>query len=833
MINEENLNKMYNGLIDNKELTTKQLKEYGFNSKDLSGLIENGVLERIKRGYYAFISIDDLFFYGEKLISLNEYDRAIACFEKCYEMDQSHLEACSYLFLRAIRSRDYNKAFDYLEKFYNSDNEYYKNDGNFYIYLLSMITEIPDKYREYARKLRIEDIKINPEDKRYKDVYFQNKVRLSSLMHKFDLASKQLDGLIKRRGGLSVQNIIVKTLLIQAISVQKRINGDVINLVIAKKYDEIVMYLEEIQRQRNLSTANFWILSLAKDISEFRRTGVVPEIQITSTSKIFDAVNGKNYELALSLNKEYIERANIEPNSNAMFMLLKDITELIQSKKKIDQETSISKPIKKDTTSLKSKSLDITAGLAGVTNKVTIATVISYLMKQDFDSSFKELRNYLNELNKVQYEFLIVDLIKISLMEKDMAFTKPMIALTYISREKFNFDISEYIKNFYETLAQNRFDESRVYLDIISKANKLGQNCVLTDCLEQVLNATEKKLNCKKNNEGLDRIDDSLKVVKEEPISQVKVQESIQSEPVYQNVDSNNAKNEACVDDSSKDSSILQLSKNDVKNSRYDDNEFIKSKLDELYDKGIVLLGPMDRDRRKSIHNIVKDIPDVVSFCIGVDPSRQIVLRFKPYMVEVMDFSEVAREAYAAYKSQDYDLCIEKLRQLLAFGTPKAWVYARLGLAYMKKFDKDTAIDYLTIATALSKEEQSDCDFTELIASLKGMVDPEDKKPRVRMTTDDFADDTKNYYGIENIHEVVDLISSGMSIDEACANLDMNEEQKSIVGLIFAREYYSQSNYRLGDQYLKRVEKTKNKSKRVKSLFEEVRRNKKFYRNRV
>ena len=40
MINQENLNKLYEGVIDNKELTTRELATYGFNSKDLAALIK-------------------------------------------------------------------------------------------------------------------------------------------------------------------------------------------------------------------------------------------------------------------------------------------------------------------------------------------------------------------------------------------------------------------------------------------------------------------------------------------------------------------------------------------------------------------------------------------------------------------------------------------------------------------------------------------------------------------------------------------------------------------------------------------------------------------------
>ena len=61
----------------------------------------------------------------------------------------------------------------------------------------------------------------------------------------------------------------------------------------------------------------------------------------------------------------------------------------------------------------------------------------------------------------------------------------------------------------------------------------------------------------------------------------------------------------------------------------------------------------------------------------------------------------------------------------------------------------------------------------------------------------------------------------------------LNDEQKAIATLVLARESYAQENYTMGDQYLKKVEKSKNKTKFVTSLFEEIQKNKRFYKNRV
>src|SRR5699024_2284453 len=130
------------------------------------------------------------------------------------------------------------------------------------------------------------------------------------------------------------------------------------------------------------------------------------------------------------------------------------------------------------------------------------------------------------------------------------------------------------------------------------------------------------------------------------------------------------------------------------------------------------------------IHSVVQNIPDVVSFSIGTDNKHQIVLRFKPYIDKYVDISTILKEGTAAYQSGDYDLCISKYRQLLEFGNPKSYVYAKLGLSYMKKSNKELAIDYLTVANELAKEEKINFDYTELIAFLKGEIAREDRKPR-------------------------------------------------------------------------------------------------------
>lgn len=773
----------------------------------MSSLVENGILARVKRGYYSFNAINDLFYYGKKLISMKEYDKATACFEKCHELDPFHPGVCFQLFLRCIQNRDYQGAFQYFDRIYDTDNQYYQADSNFYLYLLSMVTELPERYKLCAKSFQLEDIRVDFTDKRYTDIPSQNKVRMSSLSQRFTLAAKQLNYLIRQNDTISVQNFVIKTLLNQVIEKQKENNRMIIQLLSEKQYEKLINYLESLQENHNLSVVDQHTLFLTKDLVDMLRTGIIPKKQIFTANKIYDAIDGKNYELALSLSSEYINKFQLKSDENAIHLLLIEIKNIIERKNEsLIVETQ---EVKSDVETLKEQSI----AQQNMGPSLLPSDIIRYLQENDLKNVFLSLGNYLDSIGKKQYEFLIIDLIKISLIEGDTNFTKPVNAFTYVAKENFQVCVSEYLQNFYEVLSKGRFDEARIYSDIISKS------------LEQMLISTEKNFNFQENNGILEM---SEHFIQNDQTVSMSGATKISYEPVVpEKVFDQSVTNQAPTQKLKKEASTS------IKNVDYDDTEFIYQKLDDLSERGIILLRPMNQERRREIHDIVQKIPDAVSFSIGFGNNRQVVLRFRPYLSDYVDIKELSIRGSEAYKNGDYDACIDAYRQLLEFGEPKVYVYARLGLAYMKNSNIDLAIDYLTVATELSKNVDSYFDFSELIASLKGLIPCEEKKPFVKMSTSEFENDLYNYYGIEQVEQVAELVSTGMTLDDACLSVELDEEQKSIISLIFAKNCYAQENWIMGDQYLKKVEKTKNKSKFVKSLFKEVQENRRFYKHRV
>lgn len=828
MINEENLRKLYSGVLGDVVLTTKQMSNYGFNSKDLNELIEKGSIERVKRGLYSLKSIDQLFNYGKKLIAKKEYERATLCFEKCFEIDPKHLGACFQLFLRSIQKEHYQRAFELYERLVQSENEFYSIDANYYLYLLSIITEVPEKYKEYARHITLDDIKIPFADKRYKDIPLQNRVRIAALQRKFPYALKQLKELITKHGNLTVQDIITRTLLLQAVNAETISKNTIVSLIKEKKYDEVVNHLLDKQDRHNLSIPEEYILKLAKKFIEISESSKIPNIKSVHAETLFEAIDTDNYNIALRLCTEYNEKYNISNDSSAINILLNDICLLIDSlcKPKHDESTFKLEENKKAKTS------------SEISQPLTIfSSIISYLMKNELDDAFYSLRNYMELIGKADYEFLIINLIKISLLEKDIAFTKPMIALTLISKDNYSFDISSYIQEFYVALCQNRFEEARIYLDIISKANKLGLDCVITDSLYQVLESSEKILNYKRDYSILEQAERAIEDSKKQSIGSTPI--TVYSRPESEHVEPPIQKQyvSSPIETKSEIPSVIKTNQDEITQDKRDsEKNFIAKRHEELVErKGIILLKPMDEVRINRIFDIVGEYPDMVAFVIGDGNKRQVVLRYKPINHEFVDTKSLLNFGNEAYKNGNYDDCIETFLQLLQFfNEPRAFNYAKLGLSYMKKFDISLAIDYLTIATALAKKENLDFDYSDLILKLKGEIEKDDIKPRFKMIQDDFDHgDVNKFYGIENFEEINSyIVDSGLDVESACQQMNLTPEQIDIIRLIYSREFYIQGNFDKGDLFLRSVEESKNKTNITKKLFYEIRKNKRFYQYR-
>lgn len=839
MINIENLNKVYEKVIGGGVvLTTKELNSYGFNSKDLNELINNGTLERLKRGFYIFLKIDDLFYYGNTLIANKEYKKAKQCFLKCLEIDAKYPGANFRLFLMEIQDKNYEKAFEYFEQIYDSDNKFYNVDNNVYLYLLSVIIKLPEKYRNYARNLKLEDLIISKDDKRYKDKPEQNRIRRLIYNKKFWLANRQLKDVCNEKGKTSVQALLTKELLNQALAVQKNVMKNIIDLMLQEKYQEVLSYYDEMDTRYDIGIANQYIIMIIKDLLSIIKNNTIPEVLIDSTDKVLDAIKGRNYELALKLNIEYNKTKNIANEKSPLYVALKainrEISKLRESSKSITSVQEEILEVKESPVQIekvmrpyvenKTQAVVVESNKPTMTN-ANIEDIVKYLVIQDLDSAVLAVRLYLNSIDKKQYEFLIINLIKLSLLEKDVAFVKPMATLAQISRDNYEFNISEYISEFYMTVSHNNFLEAKINLDILKGAKGIGQDCVFIDALEQLLDKTERQ--AKQNNS-------SKKLVNGEDETNTTVTKSFTANPkiIVESKEEIVTRSSTSLDRSkSSQSKTIMKSSCGTESKCLFDKEYIKKQVEKAMNDGVVLLEPMKGSQVEYLLSIINGITGISAFVIGSDSKYQIVLRRLQKERKFIDVKGIIKEGNDFYNNGDYNSCINSYKLLLELENVKGFVFAKIGFAYLKLRNKPLAIEYLTIATGFSKIENSDFDFTDLIVKLQGVISPEDRKPFVRMKTSDFME-SDNYYNIPYITDILAMFASGSNINEVCEVFNLNSEQRNIVLLILAREYYYQGDLKTGDIYLKMVEQSQ-KSGYVISVFNEIRKNRQFYKNRI
>ena len=348
---DNDLEKLYDAFLGKDELTTKELNDLGFSSKNLKDLVEDGTIERVKRGVYNLKSLEKMFYYGKKLVSDKKYDKATLYFEKIFSLDKTHMGSCFQLFLRSIQTEDFERTFELYEYLTKTENEFYAIDFNYYLYLLNHITDVPEKYKEFARYMSLEDIRISNNDKRFKDIPVQNKIRTSAFQKRFSWAIKQLNDLIYQHGSCTTQDVIAKTLLQEASRADAMHREHIIDLIKEKDYEEIERYLMcDRYSKCGLKKVEECVARLAKVLMEIKESKKVPILKSYSDSTLFNAIDANDYTTALSLCEEFNRNSGISNDKSAIYLLLSDICTLIKSlntlKEVIEEKAEVVKSLK-------------------------------------------------------------------------------------------------------------------------------------------------------------------------------------------------------------------------------------------------------------------------------------------------------------------------------------------------------------------------------------------------------------------------------------------------------------------------------------------------------
>lgn len=658
MVNFKTEMSIYDKFIDKKELTTKELLELGLNSHDLTNLVNEGKLRRVRRGFYDLEKCDGLFNYANILASkkYKKYDRFQQAINRCLEIDPNNGKIHARLFLDSLHKNNFDQAIESIRVLSNGDNSAYTKDANLWLFLLSFITELPDDLKEKVSGLKLEDVLTREDDLRYEDKLSQNKIRSNIMNYKFSQANDELNELnIKKK---PIYILITEKLLGMVKYYDMRNQHNIGDLLVEGKYEEVRDLLIRDRDLHGLSNSNKEILMILEDLISVINDKKIPEVENMPDSEyLFVEIQKHNYERALQLYRDFPVK-NVSRSVKSVGLLLERINEEINKLKKDD-----------------SRSLSVGSDIfVGITNA---------LQSGDVDKAFLLLDQYLESINKKQYKNYIANLIKLDVLNGDKGFVESMHELSCVGRDKELFDVALYIQDFYFNLINKNFMKAAVYLNLISMSKSLGGVEVEVSQMRRTLIDEAFKNNIKESDLGL---------LSDEEIIEDKVDDLLEEITLPEELDITYTLGDA-IDDVANEVSLLML-------EPMSDEEiaFVTDACQATDCIQSIVIEEEDGSKRVFLRYYDKNGP-------YVDISG--TLRLANYKYKNGEYEE-AIELFE--------------RVLSKIENPRSFIYSKLGIAYRnitKDNDYSKAIDYLTLATAASSTEEDVRDYTDLINKLK------------------------------------------------------------------------------------------------------------------
>ena len=325
----ETLQKIYELILSEKELTKENLNSVGITDEQITSLVEDGIIYLNKKGTYNITSINKLFLYGKKNLIQGNKRTAITCFELCYKLKPKHRDTCLQLFYNAVLREDYDKAYEYLYALENvSTQEHMRKDYKIYLYLLSQVSQVPEIYQEKLEAI-INDQNLITHKKPNKQQRQDNKVVSLVLKGKYKFALESLNNFLAEDYDYEVHRIIIKTLIRNIINQDELYKKDLLDKVKHKRYREIISTLETISLTRPLRTDEQSILDITQAIIDIFETQNIPVPIPNNSTNTREAIMYCDYEKALEIETDFLTAKNIPVDSSSIHILLQETTKLI------------------------------------------------------------------------------------------------------------------------------------------------------------------------------------------------------------------------------------------------------------------------------------------------------------------------------------------------------------------------------------------------------------------------------------------------------------------------------------------------------------------------
>lgn len=439
--------KIYDLLVDKDFVSIEELKDIGFNDKEVDILCNLDVINFCRNGYYTLGDVQGFIFYSYSFYNNNELDKYKNILRAVLRFNPKNYRAATLLFSEAIVDKDYSKALEY---FYIMDNSLSNNknkDCNFLMLLLSYVIELPAEYMDRISTFKLDDILISSDDKRYSNINYLNEIRKIVFEGQLDFAFELIDELdddTKNKVGNKITRNLLN-LAIEKYHVEDN-NNIFYDFVVDEEYAKLMKILVDIQEKRRFTFSEFCLYTLSQNMINMLESGRVPKTGACEEINFVEAIVKHNYELALQINKCSSIGENCS-GCDAVSLMLQKIIE------------------KRDELKLERKSKNIGSN--------EFAKFYNSLMNNDIDMALLNLDSYLIKMNKREYYSYVFSLIKLSLVEEDRDYVEPILALSDIRDDKFSFDILTNLQGYYLSMESKDYKRAIAYLNILSSAKDI------------------------------------------------------------------------------------------------------------------------------------------------------------------------------------------------------------------------------------------------------------------------------------------------------------------------------------------------------------------------
>lgn len=324
---KEKIEKLYKLVIDGYVLNNHILLQEEFTQEEVEYLILKRIISPTEEGKYEIFDAEKFHKYGIKLLQEHKVREANICFKMCYKINPKDRRINLQLLLAAIKRNDYEA---FLEVYKNLESISYGNqklDNNLYLYLLNLITELPEEYTDRIRDFKYEDI-IFTKCSCNKD---ENKVRIAIYRDKFLYACKVLNDLMMKREEYSVKYELLRALISKTIDAEKQFKYQLLELVNKEDYEEIIKILTNRSNIKKLNKVETYLLLITYAITKLLETKQLPTKTVNISYDMYEAIMGNNFDLALELNIDHHILTKTNKEEDPIYILLVKITNLIKS----------------------------------------------------------------------------------------------------------------------------------------------------------------------------------------------------------------------------------------------------------------------------------------------------------------------------------------------------------------------------------------------------------------------------------------------------------------------------------------------------------------------